>query len=105
MRESGDPAEAMEGAHAVYAKSWASTRHYGDPEADLALRAGLSGWTVDEGWFAGARDDCRFLHCLPVRAGGVVVAGAVLDGPRSAVVGQAENRMWTQMAALHRMLS
>jgi len=29
----------------------------------------------------------------------------VLDGPRSAVVGQAENRMWAQMAALHRMLS
>ncbi|MYB32938.1 MAG: N-acetylornithine carbamoyltransferase [Acidobacteria bacterium] len=104
VRESDDPAEAMEGAHAVYAKSWASTRHYGDPEADLALRAGLSGWTVDGGWFAAAREDCRFLHCLPVRRG-VVVAGAVLDGPRSAVVHQAENRMWTQMAALHRMLS
>ena len=104
VRESDDPVEAMEGAHALYAKSWASTRHYGDPEADLALRAGLSGWTVDEGWFAGARDDCRFLHCLPVRRG-VVVAGAVLDGPRSAVVRQAENRMWAQMAALHRMLS
>lgn len=104
VRESGDPAEAMEGAHALYAKSWASTRHYGDPEADLALRAGLDGWTVGESWFGGARDDCRFLHCLPVRRG-VVVNAEVLDGPRSAVVHQAENRMWTQMAALHRMLA
>lgn len=104
VRESDDPAEAMEGAHALYAKSWASTRHYGDPEADLALRAGLKGWTVDENWFGGARDECRFLHCLPVRRGVVVTAG-VLDGPRSAVVRQAENRMWAQMAALHRMLA
>ena len=104
VRESEDPAEAMSGAHVLYAKSWASTRHYGDPEADLALRAGLGGWTVDESWFGGARDDCRFLHCLPARRG-VVVRGEVLDGPRSAVVRQAENRMWAQMAALHRMLA
>ena len=104
VRESDDPAEAMAGAHALYAKSWASTRHYGDREADLALRAGLDGWTVDESWFGGAQDDCRFMHCLPVRRG-VVVRGEVLDGPRSAVVRQAENRMWTQMAALHRMLA
>ena len=104
VRESDDPAEAMEGAHALYAKSWASTRHYGDLEADLALRAGLAGWTVDERWFGPARKDCRFLHCLPIRRG-VVAAAEVLDGPRSAVVAQAENRMWTQMAALHRMLA
>ena len=104
VRETDDPAVAMEDAHALYAKSWASTRYYGDAEADLALRAGLSGWTVDESWFRGAMDDCRFLHCLPVRRG-VVVTAAVLDGPRSAVVQQAENRMWAQMALLHRMLA
>ena len=77
VRESDDPAGAMEGAHALYAKSWASTRHYGDPEADLALRAGLSGWTVDEGWFAGARRRRPVPPTAwPVRRG-VVVAGAV----------------------------
>ena len=59
---------------------------------------------MDESWFGGAQDDCRFMHCLPVRRG-VVVRGGVLDGPRSAVVRQAENRMWAQMAALHRMLA
>ena len=104
VSETAERTEAMEGAAVLYAKSWASTRHYGDPEADRALREGLAAWTVAESWFDGARADCRFLHCLPVRRG-VVVAAGVLDGPRSAVVHQAENRMWTQMAALHRMLS
>ena len=104
VRETADRADGMAGAEALYAKSWASPRHYGDPEGDRALRAALPDWTVREGWFAGAAPDCRFLHCLPVRRG-VVVEAAVLDGPRSAVVRQAENRMWTQMAALHRMLS
>ena len=104
VRESDEPEEAMEGAHALYAKSWASTKHYGDPGRDLERRAGLGRWTVDESWFRAAREDCRFLHCLPVRRG-VVVRAEVLDGPRSAVVRQAENRMWTQMALLHRMLA
>jgi N-acetylornithine carbamoyltransferase len=35
---------------------------------------------------------------------GVVVRDEVLDGPRSAVLHQARNRMWTQMAVLHRLL-
>ncbi len=104
VRETSDRAEAMKGAHVLYAKSWASTRCYGDHAATAELRRGLTGWTVAEDWFAGARPDCRFLHCLPVRRG-VVVEGAVLDGPRSEVVQQAENRMWAQMAALHRMLA
>lgn len=104
VRESDDRAEAMEGAEVLYAKSWASTRHYGDPARDLALRAKLTDWTVAEDWFGNARENCRFLHCLPVRRG-VVVSAAVLDSPRSEVVRQAENRMWTQMATLHRMLA
>lgn len=104
VRESEAIAEGMAGAEVLYAKSWAAPGCYGDAEADRALRAGLTDWTVREDWFAGAAPDCRFLHCLPVRRG-VVVEGAVLDGPRSAVVRQAENRMWTQMAALHRMLA
>ena len=104
VSETEDRAEAMRGAAVLYAKSWASTRHYGDWEADRALRSGIGDWTVGESWFAGAREDCRFFHCLPVRRG-VVVRSEVLNGPRSEVVRQAENRMWTQMAALHRMLA
>ena len=44
------------------------------------------------------------MHCLPVRRN-VVVADAVLDSPRSVVVRQAHNRLWAQMAVLHRLLA
>ena len=60
-------------------------------------------WCVDDSWFKAADDDCRLMHCLPVRRG-VEVVDEVLDGPRSVVVQQAKNRMLTQMALLHSML-
>ncbi len=103
VTESDNRAEAMEGAHVIYAKSWSSTRHYGDKIGDQKLREELIDWCVDESWFANARKDCRFMHCLPVRRG-VVVADAILDGPRSIVIPEARNRMLAQMAVLHRML-
>lgn len=95
--------EAMENARVIYAKSWSSTTHYGDRMADADLRRSLDSWCVDENWFEPALDDCRFMHCLPVRRG-VVVSDAVLDGPRSVVIHEAYNRMLAQMAVLHRML-
>ncbi len=98
-----DPKAATEGAHVIYAKSWSSTRHYGQRHEDEALRNELEHWCVDEPWFANAAQDCRFMHCLPVRRG-VVVADRVLDGPRSVVIAEARNRMLVQMAVLHHML-
>jgi len=95
--------EAMEGAEIVYAKSWSSTRHYGDKLNDEKLREQHLDWCVDEPWFDTAKDNCRFMHCLPVRRG-VVVADEILDGPRSVVIHQARNRMLAQMAVLHQML-
>jgi N-acetylornithine carbamoyltransferase len=103
VRESADRREAMEGAHVIYAKSWTAPVHYGDPAAEAAHRAPLRDWCVDEDWFAPAAPECKFMHCLPVRRN-VVVRDEVLDGPRSAVVREAHNRMWTQMAVLHRLL-
>jgi N-acetylornithine carbamoyltransferase len=103
VRESEDRAEAMEDAHVIYAKSWSSTRHYGDKLADQKLRNELVHWCVDEPWFDNAREDCRFMHCLPVRRG-VVVSEPVLDGPRSIVIHEARNRMLAQMAVLYQML-
>lgn len=103
VTETTDRREAMEGAHVIYAKSWSSTRHYTDRLGDQALREGLIDWCVDEPWFDNARDDCRFMHCLPVRRG-VVVADRILDGPRSVVIQEAHNRMLVQMAVLYRML-
>jgi len=103
VREADDREAALAGAHVLYAKSWASTRYYGQPDADAALRRALNDWTVREDWFSAAARDCVFMHCLPVRRN-VVVADEVLDGPRSRVLPQARNRMTVQMAVLHRLL-
>jgi N-acetylornithine carbamoyltransferase len=103
VRETADRAEALAGARVIYAKSWTSPLHYGDPKAEAELRAGLRGWCVGDDWFDTAAPDCRFMHCLPVRRN-VVVRDSVLDGPRSVVVHEARNRMWAQMAVLHRLL-
>jgi N-acetylornithine carbamoyltransferase len=104
LRETDDRRQALEGAHALYAKSWGAPSRYGDATGEAELRAGLRGWCVEEGWFETAEEECRFLHCLPVRRN-VVVRDEVLDGPRSVVVHEARNRMWAQMAVLHRLLS
>lgn len=102
--ETTDRTSAMKGAHVLYAKEWGSTKHYGDAKADAELRKGLKDWMVDERWFAGADDKARFMHCLPVRRN-VAVADSLIDGPRSAVLREAYNRMPAQMAVLHRLLS
>ncbi len=104
VAETDDREEAMAGARVIYAKSWGSPMHYGDAEADAALRADLGDWTVDEPWFAPAAPDCIFMHCLPIRRN-VVATDAVLDGPRSRVLPQARNRMLAQQAVLHRLLA
>jgi N-acetylornithine carbamoyltransferase len=104
LRESEDREEAMQGAHVIYAKSWGSTRYYGRPADDRALRQQLEHWMVRESWFANAAAEAIFMHCLPVRRN-VVVADEILDGPRSRVLPQARNRMTVQMAILHRLLT
>jgi N-acetylornithine carbamoyltransferase len=103
ISETADRREAMQGAHVIYAKSYSSTRHYGDKLGDQALREELVHWCVDEPWFADARADCRFMHCLPVRRG-VEVSDRILDGPRSTVIHGARNRLYGQMAVLYRMM-
>ncbi|HEX4024388.1 MAG TPA: N-acetylornithine carbamoyltransferase [Steroidobacteraceae bacterium] len=103
VRESADRREALADAHVVYVKEWASTAHYGDEVFDARARHGLTDWCLTEEWFAGARADCRLMHCLPVRRN-VAIADALLDGPRAAVLRQAYNRLPVQMAVLYRLL-
>jgi N-acetylornithine carbamoyltransferase len=103
VSETTDRAAALAGAHVLYAKEWGSPACYGDAEAEAALRRPLVDWQVRESWFAGARPDCHFMHCLPVRRN-VAVADEVLDGPRSRVISEAANRMVVQMAVLYRLL-
>ena len=103
VSETSDRSAAMEGAHVLDAKSWSSTDHYGDHAADADLRSGLQDWTIDEDWFDTADVNAIFMHCLPVRRE-VVVTGKVLEGARSRVIPQARNRMFAQMAVLHRLM-
>jgi N-acetylornithine carbamoyltransferase len=103
VRVTSERAAALEGARAVYAKSWGSLEVYGDPAAEAALRAPLRDWCVDDSWMA-ATDGARFLHCLPVRRN-VVVRDEVLDGPASVVIEQAENRLHAQTALLEELFA
>ena len=103
VRETSDRREALEGAHVLYAKEWGSPRHYGDTASESQLRVGLTDWCVREEWFAPARKDARFMHCLPVRRNSAV-ADEILDGSRSVVLREAHNRMSVQMAVLHQLL-
>jgi N-acetylornithine carbamoyltransferase len=103
LRETADRDDALNGARVLYAKEWGSTAHYGNAEGDSRLRARLTDWCVREDWFSRAAADCRLMHCLPVRRN-TAIADEVLDGPRSAVLKEAHNRMAVQMAVLHRML-
>lgn len=103
LRHTHDRREALEGAQVLYAKEWSSTKHYGDRVADAKLREQLQDWIVDDPWFDKTAPDCRYMHCLPVRRG-VAVTDRVLDGPRSVVIHEAQNRMWGQMAVLYQMM-
>jgi N-acetylornithine carbamoyltransferase len=97
----GDAEKAYKGASVVYAKSWGALADYGKPEAEAARRARLRDWRVTEARMARGRD-AIFMHCLPVRRN-VVVDDAVLDGPRSVVLDEAENRLHAQQAILEWM--
>ncbi len=98
VQETDDQAAAVAGAHVVYAKAWAGEAVYADRAAEAADRAAHADWRVTEATMA-ATDDGVFMHCLPVRRG-VVVDGAVLDGPRALHQRQAAYRLHAQKAIL-----
>lgn len=99
---SHDMAEAAKDADVICAKSWGAISHYGDWEAEKALRDNLKHWIVNEDIMA-LTNNARFMHCLPVRRN-VVVTDGVLDSPNSIVVQQAGNRMYAQNALMVSML-
>jgi N-acetylornithine carbamoyltransferase len=90
----------IEGADAVYVKSWGSLQAFGRPVEESALRAGLRDWRMTEPRLRHTRGGRGIvMHCLPVRRN-VEIDDAVLDGPNSVVVDQAENRLHAQRALL-----
>jgi ornithine carbamoyltransferase len=94
VRQVTDPAEAAEGADIVYTDVWVSM---GGEQSD-ERRAAFEPYQVDEALMELA-PKARFLHCLPARRGEEVTA-PVIDGPRSAIWRQAENRMHTARGAM-----
>ncbi len=90
------PEEAVAGAHVVTTDVWASMGHETETEA---RRAAFTGYGVDEKLMALARPEAIFLHCLPAHRG-EEVSDAVLEGPRSRVWLEAENRLHIQKALL-----
>jgi len=92
----GDPAEAVRGADAVYTDVWVSMGE--DAEREERLRT-FAPYRVDEALMAEAGEDAVFMHCLPAHRG-LEVSAAVIDGPRSVVFQQAANRLPTEQAVL-----
>ncbi len=90
------PEEAVAGAHVVTTDVWASMGH--EEEAD-SRRSAFRGYAVDEALMGQARPDAIFLHCLPAHRG-EEVAESVLEGPRSRVWVEAENRLHIQKALM-----
>ena len=99
VREVADPAEAVAGADIVYTDVWVSMGQDGDA---AARREAFVGYSVDDTLLA-VSPGAWFLHCLPANRG-EEVTDAVIDGPRSAVWRQAENRMHSARGALAWML-
>jgi ornithine carbamoyltransferase len=97
-----DPMSAVSGAAAVYTDTWVSM---GDSEAQRADRlAALAPFKVGPSLMKAASNEAIFMHCLPAHRGEEVLSD-VIDGPRSVVFDQAENRMHTAQALLYALKS
>jgi ornithine carbamoyltransferase len=96
-----DPAEAVDGAHAVYTDVWTSM---GQEKEALKRRKAFAPYQVNDDLFALARPDAVFMHCLPAHRE-EEVTGSVIEHSRSVVFDQAENRLHAQKALLLMMLA
>jgi ornithine carbamoyltransferase len=96
-----DPAEAVRGAHAVYADVWVSM---GDEETADARRAALAPYRIDDALLDRAAPDAIALHCLPAHPGEEITA-EVLYGRRQRIWDEAENRRHAQKALLEWLLA
>ncbi len=96
-----DPVEAVEGVDAVYTDVWTSMGREAEAEQ---RRIRFAGFEVNEMLLAHAAPHVVALHCMPAHRGEEISA-AVLDGPRSLALEQAENRRYVQEAVLVELLA
>ncbi len=95
-----DPKEAVRDAQAVYTDVWASM---GQESEAQDRESEFAAFQVNERLMSLASEDAIFLHCLPAHRGQEVTAN-VIDGPRSRVFDQAENRLHAQKALLYLLM-
>ncbi len=95
-----DPAKAAEGADVVYTDTWVSMGQECDADRKEKL---LRPYQINKELMSKAKKDSIFLHCLPAHRGSEVTE-EVIDGKRSVVFDQAENRLHAQKAILLRLM-
>lgn len=96
IETTSDPRQAVREADAIYTDTWVSMGQ----EAEKAKRiAAFNGFQVDDHLLANAPDHAVVLHCLPAYRG-LEISDEVMEGPRSLVFPQAENRLHFQKALL-----
>ena len=94
------PQESVAGAQAVYTDVWTSMGQESETDERAAK---FAPYQVNDELMSLAAPDAVFLHCLPAHRG-AEVTDAVMDGPRSIVFDQAENRLHVQKAILLKLL-
>jgi ornithine carbamoyltransferase len=95
-----DPQAAVDGADVLATDTWVSM---GQEEQATARHAVFAPYTLNEDALARSAADSCVLHCLPAYRGHEIAA-SVIDGPRSAVWDEAENRLHAQKALLTYLL-
>ena len=90
---------AVHGADVVVTDTWVSMGQEAEADERKGEGSPFTRYSVDEDLMAHAGPDALFLHCLPAYRG-VEVSAEVIDGPRSHVWQEAENRLHAQKALL-----
>jgi hypothetical protein len=90
----------VEGADVVNTDVWASMGQ----EEESQKRPRLRRLLVDDALMARASDRSIFLHCLPAHRG-EEVSDSVIEGPRSRVFDEAENRLHVQKAIMVKLMA
>ena len=91
-----DQKEAFINADFIYAKNWSSYENYGK------VLINDSSWKIDRNKMS-LTNNAKFMHCLPVRRN-VVVDDDVIDSENSLVIRQAENRIYSALIILKKLI-
>jgi ornithine carbamoyltransferase len=95
-----NPMDAAKDAHLVTTDVWTSMGY----EAEQSERKSVfADWQVDQEMMDVSAKDSLFMHCLPAHRGEEVTSD-VIDGPKSVVWDEAENRLHVQKALLEYLL-